>query len=133
MINFMKCYFIFLWSKIKKKLMLHLYFHSISSYFICTIYSLFVNPFSWVVLTFIIGNFFAMIISTLRISSLTTASENLNTSLAMAKDHLQNYQVYSLKVLLLYVCCQIIWKILVQIIVLTDSLVFTIFYQHLVI
>ena len=131
----MKCswFYFFCDQKLKKTLMLHLYFHSISSYFICTIYSLFVNPFSWVVLTFIIGNFFAMIISTLRISSLTTASENLNTSLAMAKDHLQNYQVYSLKVLLLYVCCQIIWKILVQISVLTDSLVFTIFYQHLVI
>jgi hypothetical protein len=40
-----------------------------------------------------------MIISAFRISAMTSASENLNTSLALAKDHLQNYQVYYVKAL----------------------------------
>ncbi len=64
-----------------------------SSYFCCTVYSLFVKPFSWVVLTFIIGQLLTMIISTCKIAFLTIASENLNHSLALAKDTLQNYQV----------------------------------------
>jgi len=60
---------------------------------------LFVKPFSWVVLTFIIGQLLTMIISTCKIAFLTMASENLNQSLALAKDTLQNYQVlqYNIK------------------------------------
>ena len=64
-----------------------------SCYFICTIYTLFMRPFEWVVVSFIISNILLLIMATMKIFLATSASEDLNTSMVDARDHLQIFQV----------------------------------------
>jgi len=65
----------------------------INAYFICTIYALFVDPFPWVVLYFIIVNLLSIIMALYRIFNPTRACDKLNRVLESSKDCLQNYQV----------------------------------------
>jgi cytochrome b subunit of formate dehydrogenase len=65
---------------------------AIYAYFICTIYSLFIHPFSWVILLFIVHMFLMSFLAVYRIGHLTLASENLNHELQLAVDHLQNFK-----------------------------------------
>ena len=67
----------------------------INAYFICTIYALFVDPFPWVTLYFIIVNVLSFIMDLYRIFNPTRACDKLNRSLELSKDCLQNYQVWS--------------------------------------
>ena len=67
---------------------------TINTYFICSVYALFVqDTFSWVVLCFIIVNALLFIIAVFKIINLTVASEDLNVALHLARDVVQNYQV----------------------------------------
>ena len=67
---------------------------AINTYFICTIYVLFVaDPFPWVVLWFILVNVVMFILATCRIINMTSGSECLSKELKLAKDCVQNYQV----------------------------------------
>jgi hypothetical protein len=65
---------------------------AIYAYFICTIYSLFVQPFSWLILSFIIVQVLLGFVAVYRIVHLTMASENLNQELQLVVDHLQNFK-----------------------------------------
>ena len=73
---------------------------AVCSYFICTIFAIFVQPFSWVVLVFIIGNALVLADSVWRMTSLMMACEQINDGLEKAKDNLQNFQVVAIKLLL---------------------------------
>ena len=66
---------------------------TINAYFMCTIYSLFIQAFSWIVLCFIIVNFLLFTVAVYRLVTLTCASEFLNAELNLARDHIQNYTV----------------------------------------
>jgi hypothetical protein len=74
---------------------------AIYAYFICTIYSLFVQPFSWLILAFIIVQFLLSFLAVFRIWHLTSASENLNRELQLAVDNLQNFKA-NIKCLQMY-------------------------------
>lgn len=70
---------------------------AINAYFICSVYTLFVGgTFYWVVLSFVIVNVILFINATYKVVNLTVTSEALNAELNLAKDAIQNYQVYIL-------------------------------------
>jgi hypothetical protein len=68
-------------------------FTTFSSYFICTVYTLFTPPIEWVVVAFVVANVLLLSMALAKILLLTFSSESLNTALSDARDHLQNYQV----------------------------------------
>jgi ABC-type Na+ efflux pump permease subunit len=72
---------------------LALFNFAIQAYFILSLYALFVNPFSWVVLTFVVFNFLLAVIAAFRIWNLTASTESIRSQLSLAKDLFQNYKV----------------------------------------
>ena len=67
---------------------------ALNTYFICTVYVIFIKEsFPWVVICFILVNVVVFFLATYRIFNLTSASEGLNQELNLAKDCIQNYQV----------------------------------------
>jgi hypothetical protein len=72
---------------------LSLFNGAIHAYFILTVYALFVKPFSWVVLMFVIYNCLVSMIDVYRIWNLTSATESIGAEMNLAKDHVQNYKV----------------------------------------
>ena len=74
---------------------LALFSFAINAYFVCTFYSLFVQPFSTVVLIFIVASLMEVIMSGVRIGHLTAASEALDKVFGHAVDCLQDYKVHT--------------------------------------
>ena len=66
---------------------------TINVYFVCTIYSLFFQPFYPAVLMFICSSTLGIIISSIRLGNLVSVSESLIRVFADAKDQLQDFKV----------------------------------------
>ncbi len=66
----------------------------INAYFICTVYALFVDPFPWVVMYFIIVNLLSFIMAMSRIFNPKRVCDKLNRVMELSKDCLQNYEVF---------------------------------------
>ena len=66
---------------------------AINVYFVCTIYSLFFQPFYPVVLIFILASIAGIIASSIRLGNLVSASESLITVFSRAKDQVQDFKV----------------------------------------
>lgn len=81
-----------------KEITTSLFNFAISSYFICTIYSLFDGgEFHWVTPLFLASSLCMMIMSIWKIIYLTKVTEDLNQVVRRAFDAFQNYQVSFLK------------------------------------